>query len=76
MCAIMADIQSATAEIRRGKKERKKEETTGLNISRHLVRRAAIIRRVGSRVMQMFIMGIGKCFMMQTCQDAIDGIRG
>jgi len=25
----MADIQSATAEIRRGKKERKKEETTG-----------------------------------------------
>jgi len=30
MCASMADIQSATAEIRRGKKERKKiEETTG-----------------------------------------------
>jgi len=31
MCGIMADIQSATAEIRRGKKERKKEEeeTTG-----------------------------------------------
>jgi len=27
MCASMADIQSATAEIRRGKK--KKEETTG-----------------------------------------------
>jgi len=25
----MADIQSPTAEIRRGKKERKKEETTG-----------------------------------------------
>jgi len=31
MCASMADIHSATAEIRRGKKERKKEEeqTTG-----------------------------------------------
>jgi len=32
MCAIMADIQSATAEIRRGKKKRQKkieEETTG-----------------------------------------------
>jgi len=30
MCASMVDIQSATAEIRRGKKEdRKTEETTG-----------------------------------------------
>jgi len=31
MCASMADIQSATAEIRRGKKKRKieEEETTG-----------------------------------------------
>jgi len=31
MCTSMADIQSATAEIRRGEKERKKkiEETTG-----------------------------------------------
>ena len=31
MCGSMTDIQSATAEIRRGKKERKKEqeETTG-----------------------------------------------
>jgi len=31
MCGSMADIQSPTAEIRRGKKkeERKKEETTG-----------------------------------------------
>jgi len=31
MCGSMADIQSATAEIRRGKKERRKreEETTG-----------------------------------------------
>jgi len=30
MCGSMVDIQSATAEIRRGKKDRKKkEETTG-----------------------------------------------
>jgi len=30
MCGSMADIQSATAEIRQGKKRRKKkEETTG-----------------------------------------------
>jgi len=29
MCASVADIQSAMAEIRRGKKKRKKEETTG-----------------------------------------------
>jgi len=30
MCGSMVDIQSATAEIRRGKKERRKiEETTG-----------------------------------------------
>jgi len=31
MCGSMADIQSAAAEIRRGKKERRKieEETTG-----------------------------------------------
>jgi len=28
MCGSMADIQSAAAEIRRGKKERKKEEET------------------------------------------------
>ena len=28
MCGSMADIQSAMAEIRRGKKERKKEEET------------------------------------------------
>jgi len=33
MCGSMADIQSVAAEIRRGKKERKKEEeTTGQNI--------------------------------------------
>jgi len=29
MCGTMVDIQSGTAEIRRGKKERKKEATTG-----------------------------------------------
>jgi len=29
MCGSMADIQSATAEIRRGKKNKKEEETTG-----------------------------------------------
>jgi len=29
MCASMADIQSATAEIRRGKKKEEEEETTG-----------------------------------------------
>jgi len=32
MCGSMVDIQSPTAEIRRGKKERKIEETTGKNI--------------------------------------------
>jgi len=29
MCGSMVDIQSATAEIMRGKKEKKIEETTG-----------------------------------------------
>jgi len=29
MCGSMADIQSATAEIRLGKEGKKKEETTG-----------------------------------------------
>jgi len=29
MCGSMTDIQSVMAEIRRGKKDRKKEETTG-----------------------------------------------
>ena len=29
MCGGMTDIQSPTAEFRRGKKKRKKEETTG-----------------------------------------------
>jgi len=32
MCRSMADIQSATAEIRRGKDRNKIEETTGQNI--------------------------------------------
>jgi len=32
MCGSMVGIQSVTAEIRRGKKERQKEETTGQNI--------------------------------------------
>ena len=46
MCESMVDIQSATAEIRRGKKqieERKKEETTGQKYMRALLPRAAII---------------------------------
>jgi len=40
----MVDIQSAAAEIRRGKKieERKKKETTGQKYNPHLPRRAAI----------------------------------
>jgi len=44
MCASMVDIQSATAEIRRGKKKerRKKEETTGQKYN-GLLHRAAII---------------------------------
>jgi len=29
MCASMADIHSATAEIRRGKKKKEEEQTTG-----------------------------------------------
>jgi len=29
MCGSMVDIQSAAAEIRRGKKRKKEEETTG-----------------------------------------------
>jgi len=29
MCGSMADMQSATPEIRRGKKEEEEEETTG-----------------------------------------------
>jgi len=32
MCGSMADIQSPTAEIRRGKKERKKEERNRMKV--------------------------------------------
>jgi len=32
MCGSMADIQSATAEIRRGKRRKIEEETTGQKI--------------------------------------------
>jgi len=46
MCSSMVDIQSVTAEIRRGKKrkkiERKKEETSGQQYNGHLLHRAAI----------------------------------
>jgi len=45
----MVDIHSATAEIRRGKKERKKieEETTGKNIMAcPIFHRAAMIKQV------------------------------
>jgi len=48
MCASMVDIQSATAEIRRGKKkeeERKKEETTGQKYNGPLLHRAVIIKQ-------------------------------
>jgi len=36
MCGSMADIQSATAEIRRGKKEYRKKETTGQKYNGYL----------------------------------------
>jgi len=43
MCGSIVDIQSPTAEIRRGKKERRKEETTGWKyIWPALLHRAAI----------------------------------
>jgi len=46
MCGSMVDIRSATAEIRRGKKRKKEEETTGqrYNVRMHLLCRAAIAR--------------------------------
>jgi len=37
MCGSMADIQSAAAEIRRGKKERKKEERTNYSMKIYTV---------------------------------------
>ena len=45
MCRSMADIQSTAAEIRRGKKDRrkKKKETTGQKYNGPLLHRAAII---------------------------------
>jgi len=43
MCGSTVDIQSATAEIRRGKKEERKKKLQGKNINPHLLRRAAII---------------------------------
>jgi len=44
MCQSMADIQSTAAEIRRGKKDRrkKKKETTGQKYNGPLLHRAAI----------------------------------
>ena len=44
MCGSMVDIQSVAAEIRRGKKDRRrrKKETTGQNIMAPLLHRAAI----------------------------------
>ena len=47
MCRSMVDIQSPTAEIRRGKKEeedrrKKKKETTGQKYNGPLLHRAAI----------------------------------
>jgi len=51
----MVDIQSATAEIRRGKnKERKKKikETTGQQYNRPLLRRAAIKILAKSKLLQ------------------------
>jgi len=46
----MVDIQSATAEIRPGKKERKKKKKQDKNIMSDLLRRAAITKKCG----QMF----------------------
>jgi len=37
MCGTMADIQSAAAEIRRGKKERKKKERTNHSMKIYMV---------------------------------------
>jgi len=42
----MADIQSAAAEIRRGKKERKKKKPQGKNIMVCPIHRATIIKLV------------------------------
>ena len=54
MCGSMVDIQSATAEIRRGKKERKKErkkkETTAVKYNGLTYTRVAIIKPVGYKM--------------------------
>ena len=46
MCASMADIQSATAEIRRGKKKKedRKKKMQGKDIMACLLHRAAIMK--------------------------------
>jgi len=47
----MVDIQSATAEITRGKKieeEEERKKPQGKNIMTHLLRRAAIITNISS----------------------------
>jgi len=43
MCVSMVDIQSATAEIRRGKKKIEDRRNRRAKICPHLLRRAAII---------------------------------
>jgi len=48
----MADIQSATAEIRRGKEKRKKIEITGQNITSDALLHMATIK-TGSAVSEM-----------------------
>jgi len=45
MCRSMADIRSTAAEIRRGKKEEGKRETTGQKYNGPLLHRAAINTR-------------------------------
>ena len=63
MCGSMVDIQSPAAEIRRGKKDRKKEirkerkiVTTGLgkNIMAPPFHRAAIISKIDTRIERLF----------------------
>ena len=44
MCVSMVDIQSATAEIRQGKKEERRTKPQGKNIMAPLLHRAAIKR--------------------------------
>jgi len=51
VCRSMVDIHSATAEIRRGKKEEeRKKKPQSKNIMPHLLRRAAITRLVNNSV--------------------------